>query len=521
MKYSSQHKQLSLEDFKSSLSDLPKDNRWVKLGDSLPWKEIERIYNSRLYNAHGGAGNKPARVIVGALLIKHKMNLSDEETIQAILENPYMQYMLGLSEFTNKPVFDSSLFVTIRKRLSKEDFNDMSESLLELQVKMLEDQNKESRGKSDSNDNTSSGTSVKEGDSYTKSKQEVETFHKGTLKVDATCADAEMRYPTDIDLLHDGVEVVDRIIDHICEKNGLPRPNTHLKEIHSKYLNVIKLRTKPKKQVHECMEYLLTMLYRNIKTSLKMLCHTSTALFTSMKRVDRELYITVLKMYNQQKKMFKEGVHVCADRIVSIFQPHVRPIVRGKARSKVEFGAKIGVSVVDGYTFIDHHSWDAYNECDDLMLHLRSYKKRFGCLPEKLEGDKIYMNRRNRRILKFLKIEIGGKPLGRPSSEQRDEEYRKKMAKNIGERNEVEATFGTGKRIYRANNIRAKRPDTGEAWTSACYFSKNVMKFLRELLYALIEMMDILKIKRLVLDRLKSQWQLDIIYLIPEYCNKL
>lgn len=93
-------------------------------------------------------------------------------------------------------------------------------------------------------------------------------------------------------------------------------------------------------------------------------------------------------MYNQQKMMFKEGVHVCADRIESIFQPHVRPIVRGKARSKVEFGAKIGVSVVYGYTFIDRHSWDTYNEGDDLMLHLRSYKKRFGCLPEKLEGDK-------------------------------------------------------------------------------------------------------------------------------------
>jgi len=48
------------------LSDFPKENRWVKLGDSLPWNEIEKIYNTRLNNAHGGAGNKPARVIIGA-----------------------------------------------------------------------------------------------------------------------------------------------------------------------------------------------------------------------------------------------------------------------------------------------------------------------------------------------------------------------------------------------------------------------------------------------------------------------
>jgi len=135
MKYSSQHKQLSFDVFHSSLSDLSKESRWVKLGDSFPWNEIEKIYNRRLNNTHGGADNKSARMIIGAMLIKYKMNLSDEETIQAIRENPYMQYMLGLKEFTDKPVFDSSLFVTIRKRMGQDDFNGMSESLLKLQVK--------------------------------------------------------------------------------------------------------------------------------------------------------------------------------------------------------------------------------------------------------------------------------------------------------------------------------------------------------------------------------------------------
>ena len=100
------------------------------------------------------------------------------------------------------------------------------------------------------------------------------------------------------------------------------------------------------------------------------------------------------------------------------------------------------------------------------------------------------MNRTNRRILRFLRIEIGGKPLGRPAKEQLTEEYRTAMAKNIGERNEIEATFGTGKRVYKANDIRAKLPDTGKSWTAACYFAKNVMKFLRGLLHALFEMSD-------------------------------
>lgn len=147
MKYKSQGKQLSFNLFESSLKELPKSNRWVKLGESLPWDKIEKIYNAKLNNRHGGAGNKPARIIIGALLIKHKLGLSDEETIQAICENPYMQNMLGLSEFTTNPVFDPSLFVTIRKRIGVDDFNDMSESLLKLQVELQEKKEKEEREK--------------------------------------------------------------------------------------------------------------------------------------------------------------------------------------------------------------------------------------------------------------------------------------------------------------------------------------------------------------------------------------
>ncbi|MCH4154957.1 MAG: transposase [Muribaculaceae bacterium] len=118
---------------------MPKENWWAKLGDSLPWDKIERIYNNRLNNRHCGAGNKSARIIIGALLIKHKMNQSDRETIQAISENPYMQYMLGLEAFTARPVFDPSLFVTVRKRLGEDTFNDMSESLLKLEVRLSEE----------------------------------------------------------------------------------------------------------------------------------------------------------------------------------------------------------------------------------------------------------------------------------------------------------------------------------------------------------------------------------------------
>ncbi|MCH3994097.1 MAG: IS5 family transposase [Prevotella sp.] len=494
MKFKSQNRELTLDAFRSSLEDLPKSNRWVKLGDTLPWDKIEKIYNSRLHNVHNGAGNKPARMIIGALLIKHKLNLSDVETVEAIRENPYMQYLLGLSAYTDQPVFEPSLFVSVRRRLGIEDYNDMSESLLKLQVRMHDGKQEEGdRREKDGNDK--GGTAGESSDKpYSSTKPSAPKPNEGLMKIDATCSDSEVRYPTDLDLLNDGLEAIDRILDRFCGMTGLPRPETRLKEIHSRYLNVIKLRKKPKGKVRECMEYMLARLRRNINTALETFGKVDSRYFFSLSPRDRSLFFTTIKMWKQQKEMFTDHVHQCKDRIVSLFQPFVRPIVRGKAKAKVEFGAKIGVSVVRGYTFIDRHSWDAYNECDDLMLHLRAYRKRFGNLPAKVEADKIYMNRRNRQILRLLGIEIGGKPLGRPSKEQNTKEYHDLMARNVGERNEVEATFGTGKRIYRANNIRAKRADTGASWVGACYFVKNIMKFLHELLYALIEMMEIIKI---------------------------
>ena len=94
--------------------------------------EIENVYTSKLNNVSTGTGNKPALLVVGALIIKHKMYLSGQETIWAIQENPYMQYLLGLSEFTDQLVFDPSLFGTIRKRLYIKDLNLFTKDLIKL-----------------------------------------------------------------------------------------------------------------------------------------------------------------------------------------------------------------------------------------------------------------------------------------------------------------------------------------------------------------------------------------------------
>ena len=200
-------------------------------------------------------------------------------------------------------------------------------------------------------------------------------------------------------------------------------------------------------------------------------------------------------MYEQQKKMFDENVRRCADRIVSIYQPHLRPIVRGKAKAKVEFGAKIGASIVNGYTYVDHLSWDAYNESSDLAMQLELYKKRFGMLPQEVQADKLYLGKANRNLIKDCHVECYNHPLGRPPKDENDRHAEDKR-RAIGERNEVEATFGTSKRVYRANDIRAKLDDTADTWIGACFFAKNVMKFLRGLLCLIFAKLGLKAFKR-------------------------
>ena len=482
MKYSSQGKQLRLDLFSDSLEhSLDPSNRWYRLANSLPWDEIERIYNKRLDNQHCGAGNKPARMIIGALIIKHKMNLSDEETIQAIVENPYMQYFVGLDRFTSEPVFNSSLFVYIRKRIDVDSLNDMTLSLMKVESldsgTALEDNNQDDTPDAGSN-------SLIEDDGFI---DEDGNLHKGTIKMDATCCDVEVKYPTDLDVLNDARGLSERLIDKLCLLSDSPKPRTHRKEARSKFLEVIKKKRKSKNQIRQGIKQQLGYLGRNIMHITNILSGSCTSFYDQLSKKERQWIGTIIKVYRQQKGMYDANVHQCPDRIVSVYQPHVRPIVRGKSKAKVEFGPKIGAAIVKGYTFVDHFSWDAYNESEDLEEHINKYHERFGYYPTKCYADKIYMNKKNRDFLKKHHIQAAGKPLGRPTKEMQTEAYKTQSAKDMGERNEAESSFGTGKRVYRADNVRAKLPDTADAWTALCFFVKNVMKFLKGLLFALFQ----------------------------------
>lgn len=157
------------------------------------------------------------------------------------------------------------------------------------------------------------------------------------------------------------------------------------------------------------------------------------------------------------------------DRIVSIHQPHVRPIVRGKTIAKVEFGAKIHISLEDGYTFLDEVSWNAFNEGSRLETYIEQYRQRLGYYPAEVLADQIYCSRENRKLLKAKGIKLLAKPLGRPPAV-------KKEHVRPGERNPVEGKFGQAKTAYGLNNIKARLKETSQSWIASIILVLNLVK---------------------------------------------
>lgn len=176
--------------------------------------------------------------------------------------------------------------------------------------------------------------------------------------------------------------------------------------------------------------------------------------------------------------MYDNHTHKVENRIVSLSQPHLRPIVRGKTKAPVEFGAKLDISVVDGYTRLEKVSFDAYNEATNLIEIIERYKERTGFYPSRILADKIYRNRGNLSFCKGRGIRLSGPALGRPPKNavlDKKQDYR-----DICERVEVERKFSLAKLKCGLGLIRTRLPET-----STCTIALSIVVLnLRKVLYA-------------------------------------
>jgi hypothetical protein len=177
------------------------------------------------------------------------------------------------------------------------------------------------------------------------------------------------------------------------------------------------------------------------------------------------------------------------DRIVNLAKPHVRPIVRGKAGRKTEFGAKISISDDNGFVDVNRISWDNYNEANDLIERAKQYKEERGYYPARICADAIYMTVENKKFCAANGIRLSGRPRKKQvEPEGQSEEQQDLFKSDLRKRSVIEGRIGTSKRKYGLDRIMTKLVETSRAVIKMAFFVMNAEKILRllRLLFALL-----------------------------------
>lgn len=324
---------------------------------------------------------KPLRMALGSLLIQKSLEFSDRELLDEITENPYMQYFIGLPGYQSSPPFVPSLLVYFRKRLTPEVFAEINEMIIAYNSP---DDSNPSGGDTSSDDESNKDDNA------------------GTLILDATCAPQNIKYPQDINLLNEARENLEGIIDYMCLKYSYRTPRMYRKNARKNYLNLAKSKKRSAKKIRKAIKQQLQYIRRD-RGYIEALLGKGSELTPKQ----LECIVVIDKIYEQQKFMYDNNTHSVSDRIASISQPYIRPIVRGKAKSPAEFGAKLDASIDEkGMARIERLSFDAYNESDVLVSAIKNYKQRTGHYPERVLVDKIYRNWINRGLQKERNLNV-------------------------------------------------------------------------------------------------------------------
>lgn len=480
--------QLSFENFYLPFGgQLNGENRWVKLAEAIPWESVETEY-AQQFSEGLGAPAKSFRLALGTLIIKEKLGTSDRETIEQIRENPYLQYFLGLSSYQDTVPIDASMLTHFRQRIDLTLVSQVNEQVVQSVLSSESQVSEEAASsESDDEDDQSGGDAALSSSAADSDHDNSSRPNQGQLLLDATCAPADIRYPTDLGLLNEARVASEAIIDVLYGqlKGSLKqKPRTYRRVARRAYLSVAKQR-KPRPAVRrKGMRKQLNYLRRNLKY-VDELVELGASLTQLSRRRYRQLLV-ISEVYRQQRQMYETGSRRIDDRIVSLSQPYVRPIVRGKAGTPVEFGAKLSVSYVKGCVFLDELSWDNFNESTHLQQQVEAFYRRFGHYPESVHADQIYRTRANRSWCKTRGIRLSGPPLGRPKQDTTVQAQLKQQARADEKiRVAIEGKFGQAKRRFSLARVMPKLAATAQCAIAITFLVMNLERWLRQLFFLL------------------------------------
>jgi transposase, IS5 family len=372
--------------------------------------------------------------------------------------------------------------VHFRKRFSDEDLRSINELVVQCGKAMLLEALAQKADDNDQESNQSGGGGEQLLlDELIKPADWPEGMNWGTLTIDASCTPADITYPRDLKLLNEARTTTERIIDDLCNQSSgfrRHRPRYERGRARAHFLRIAKQKRPRRRKVKSAIKHQLGYLNQNLKAVDALIA--CGARLSELKRHWWQKLLACSELERQQSILLTSKTNSIPDRLVNLVQTHVRPIVRGKARSAVEFGAKISVSVQNGFPFLHRINWSPYNEGEDLIAQAEKYKLDTGSYPERICADRIYITAKNRHYCMRNGIRLSGKRLGRPpKNPDVTSAHKQQLRADQSRRNEVEGVFGSGKRKYSLNLIMARLKAGAESSISMAFLVMCAEKVLR------------------------------------------
>jgi hypothetical protein len=292
-----------------------------------------------------------------------------------------------------------------------------------------------------------------------------------SITCDATCYESSIKYPTDVKLLFDSVQWIYNQILSICKRDGLRKPRTKYIKWVKRSISYSKMKKKRKVKRRSVTRGLLRLLTKLVGI-LDDLEQEHGNLNTKKSYMKRRA--TIRTILDQQGGKFYESKKPF-QAIVSIDKPHIRPIVRGKENKSVEFGAKLHKLQIDGISFIEHLSFEAFNEGTRLKKTIWRAQKLTNKKVKILGADSIYATNANRKYVTQRNIQTDFKAKGRPG---RHKEHKSQIAKMITKEraSRLEGSFGTDKEYFLLNKIKARTKESEILWIFFGIHTSNALK---------------------------------------------
>ena len=383
----------------------------------LPLKEMADELASHFPKKHsrGNTPMFPPDGEIALMFLKPYTGLSDDGLIEMLNGSIHMQMFCGVLIDPSRPIKDGKIVSAIRNRLAPRLDIVRQQSVL-----------------------------YKKWDSMLKDKD--------LCMSDATCYESHLRYPTDIKLMWECCEWLHKLLQKTCREQGERLPRSKYNEVAKARLAYAKQR-KPKKSATRRMQRRLLKLLGKLIGQWNCLCRLYAPVIHLSAEQDKRI-MAIKEVHRQQTDHFnkKEVKH----RIVSIDRPYIRPIVRGKENKRVEFGAKVNNIQVDGISFIEHHSFEAFNEGTRLKQCVEYQESLTGVKVTRIGMDTIYANNENRKYCTERDITTNFVRKGpKPKDEQADISTARRIIGNL-RATVMEGSFGNQKQHFGVGRIAAR-----------------------------------------------------------------